>query len=238
MTIPLYINTLLFDFDGTLTHQHPSSLDVVFTILDEYDVPLMATAYRDTLQYVLKYWAESDRVGKDIELYGEFTEEFWIQHMKKILSAAGLSEDHATNLAPIIQPLFNERYQPEKMILDDVKPTLKNLRANGYTMGLVSNRSNPVDEELEELGFIPYFDFYFTAGEINSWKPDIQIFEHAIYLAGSLAEETAYIGDNYFTDVIGPRNAGIYPILYDPRNIFPDADCQVITQIGSLSSQI
>ena len=238
MTIPLQINTLLFDFDGTLTYQYPTSLDVLFTILDERRIPLMATAHRETLQFVYQYWANSNEVAQDMEMYGEFTADFWVQYLQRKLRAAGMTELQAADLAPVLQPIVEERHQPAKMVLEDVKPTLKNLRTQGYTMGLVTNRSAPVNEELEEYGFIPYFDFYFTAGEINIWKPEPGIFEHALYLAGSSPEETAYIGDNYYTDVVGAQNAGLHPILYDPRNTFPDVDCQVITKIGSLCSHM
>ena len=101
-------------------------------------------------------------------------------------------------------------------------------------MGLVTNRSDSAEEEISELGILPFFDFFFSAGEVNSWKPDPGIFEHALYLAESSPEATAYIGDNYYTDVLGAQEAGLYPILYDPLNVFPDAECQVITRIGDL----
>jgi putative hydrolase of the HAD superfamily len=120
------------------------------------------------------------------------------------------------------------------MVPDDVRPTLKSLHAQGYKMGMVTNRSGSVEDELNDLGFLPFFDFQFTAGEIDSWKPDLEIFEHALYLAESSADSAAYIGDNYYTDVIGARNAGIYPILMDPRNVFPKVDCQVIRSVGDL----
>jgi FMN phosphatase YigB (HAD superfamily) len=55
-----------------------------------------------------------------------------------------------------------------------------------------------------------------------------------LYLSDSSPKETAYIGDNYYTDVVGARQAGLYPILYDPRNIFPGADCLVISAISDL----
>ena len=119
-----------------------------------------------------------------------------------------------------------------------VQPTLKCLHANGYKMGLVSNRSDSIEEEINELGFLPFFDFHFAAGDIDFWKPDPRIFEHALYLAESSPTSTAYIGDNYYTDVIGARSVGIFPILMDQRNTFPDADCQVITKIGDLLTQI
>ena len=120
------------------------------------------------------------------------------------------------------------------MAADDIRPTLKSLRRQGYKMGLVSNRGESIEKEAKDLGFKPFFDFYFTAGDVDSWKPDPAIFEHAVFLAESDPESTTYIGDNYYTDVVGAQNAGIHPILYDPRNIFPDVDCQKITRISDL----
>jgi len=238
MTIPLHITTLLFDLDGTLTHQHPTSLDFLFTVLDEHKIPLMATAHRDTLQFVYQYWGISDEVAQDLERYGDFTDDFWFHYLKRKLWAAGLTELQAADIAPIIQPELEERYQPEKLVLDDVRLTLKTLRGKGYVMGLVSNRSSSIEEEINELGFFPYFDFFFTAGEVPSWKPAPGIFEHALYLAESSPETTAYIGDNYYTDVLGAQAIGIYPIRFDPRNTFPDADCQVIINIGNLIAEM
>jgi putative hydrolase of the HAD superfamily len=234
MTIPLQITTLLFDLDGTLTLKHPSSLDVLFTILDEHQIPVMASAFRTTAQFVYQYWSNSKEINQDLEIYGDFTDEFWVHYLKRKLWAAGLTEFQATELAPVIQPQLEERHQPQTIVPKDVLPTIKTLRRTGYVMGLVTNRSNPIQQEVEALGFLPYFDFCFTAGEVDSWKPHPEIFDHALYLAESTPQETAYIGDNYFTDILGASEAGLYPILYDPRNVFPEADCQVITKIGDL----
>ena len=234
MTIPLHITSLLFDLDDTLTLKYPSSLDVLFTILDEHQIPIMASAHRTTAQFIYQYWTKSDQVAQDLEMYGEFTDEFWVYYLKRKLWAAGLTELQAADLAPVLQPELEERYQPEKLVPEDVKPTLKALRGQGYVMGMVSNRSTSIEEEMDELGFLPHFDFWVTAAEVNSWKPDPEIFKHALFLAGSSPEATAYIGDNYYTDVLGAQGVGIYPILYDPRNVFPEAECQVITNIGDL----
>jgi len=238
MTIPLKITTLLFDLDGTLIHHHPSAIDVLFTILDKHQVPLMQSAYRDTLDFIFQYWASSEELDQDLKMYGEFTEEFWLHYLKRKMWVVGLSEDQTTELAESVQREFDELYQPETLVGDDVLPTLKALRSKGYKMGIISNRSSSFEDEIHELGFDVYLDFFFTSGDIEIWKPDPRVFEHALFLAESAPEETAYIGDNYYTDIIGAQNAGIYPILYDPRNIFPDADCQVISDIGNLVPRI
>jgi len=238
MTLPIHITTILFDLDGTLIHQHPSSLDVLFSILDEHLVPLMASSYRDTQQFIYRYWAKSEELRQDKKMYGELTDEFWLHYLKRKLWTAGMTELQTTDLAPVIQEELIERHKPENLILDDVRPTLKTLRQRGYKMGLVSNRSNPIDPEVKEHGFESYFDFYFTSGEVDSVKPDPEIFEHALYLAESSPDVTAYIGDNYYTDIIGAQNTGIYPVLMDPRNIFPDVECHKITKISDLISRI
>jgi FMN phosphatase YigB (HAD superfamily) len=50
----------------------------------------------------------------------------------------------------------------------------------------------------------------------------------------SSAEQTLYVGDNYFADVIGARRAGLQPVLYDPKGIFHDPGCPVITNFNDL----
>jgi putative hydrolase of the HAD superfamily len=238
MTIPLQITTLLFDLDGTLIHLHPSALDVLFTILDQHKIPIQHLAYRKALHFIFQYWANSEDLKGDLEMYGEFTEDFWLHYLKRKMWAIGLSEEQTTDLAEQVQVEFDALYQPETLINEDVKPTLKALRSKGYKMGVISNRSSSIDDEIRELGFDTYLDFYFTSGDIQIWKPDPGVFEHALFLAESRPETTAYIGDNYYTDILGAKNAGLYPILYDPRNIFPDVDCQVITDISDLVPRI
>ena len=236
MAIPIHITTVLFDLDGTLIHQHPTSLDILFSLLDEHLVPVMAAAYRDTQQFVYRYWASSNEMMQDQKMYGEGTDEFWLHYMKRKLWAAGLTELQTRDLASTLQDELLERYKPEVAILDDVRPTLKALRRQGYKMGLVSNRKKSIEGEVKEYGFEPFFDFYFTSGDVEVWKPDPAIFDHAVFLSESDPESTTYIGDNYFTDVVGAQNAGLHPILYDPRNIFPEVECQKIFTIGELLS--
>ncbi len=57
---------------------------------------------------------------------------------------------------------------------------------------------------------------------MNSYKPDKVIFKRALELAGTSADETMYIGDNYFADVMGAHRSGLTPVLYDPTKLFPD----------------
>ena len=47
-------------------------------------------------------------------------------------------------------------------------------------------------------------------------------------------EEAAYVGDLYLVDVVGAREAGLLPILYDPFDLSHDVDCLRIRTIDEL----
>jgi putative hydrolase of the HAD superfamily len=98
----------------------------------------------------------------------------------------------------------------------------------------VSNRDNPYQDEIDELGMKDYFHFSLAAGEVQCWKPEPGIFEHAVRMAGSTTEQTLYVGDNYFADVVGAQRAGLRPVLYDPKGLFHDPGCPVIASFEEL----
>lgn len=103
-------------------------------------------------------------------------------------------------------------------------------------MGIASNRSQPFQEQLETLGLDSDFECMVAAGEINSWKPDPVIFQHALHELGAEPGKTVYVGDNYYADVIGAQRAGLQPILLDPQGLFPEADCPLVQTVGELKS--
>jgi len=83
-----------------------------------------------------------------------------------------------------------------------------------------------------------HFDFTLAGGEVQSFKPERGIFDEGLRRAGTSASETMYVGDNYFADVVGSRRAGLWPVLYDPDIIFPDADCTTMRSFDELNSII
>jgi FMN phosphatase YigB (HAD superfamily) len=120
-------------------------------------------------------------------------------------------------------------------VYPDVPATLQSLKGAGYTLGVVSNRSEDYGHLLDSLGFGCLFDFAIAAGVVDSWKPDRAIFIHALQCAETSPDRALFVGDNYYADVIGAQRVGLRPVLYDPEDLFPDANCPVIRSIGDLS---
>jgi HAD superfamily hydrolase (TIGR01662 family) len=230
------ITTILFDLDGTLRHNRPSFNQAFCDYMCKLGAPDDVENRRKAIRWLHYYWAQSPEMLADREAYGEQMEAFWTNHARLGLVAFGCPPDQAETLSPQLYRLMAEDYQPENWVPDDVPEMLQALKDSGFTLGVVSNRTHSFIEELESLGIDRYFDCTFAAGEVNSWKPEPQIFLHALRHLGIEPHETLYVGDNYYADVLGAQRAGLRPVLLDPDGLFPEAACPVIHTIGGLRS--
>ena len=228
------IHAVLFDLDGTLRHSRPSANETIFKLATQLGASDSPENRREAARWAHHYWAQSDDLFADLETFVDNDQQFWANYIRRQLQAFGCTPEEAADLAPKMQKWMAEDYQPENWIPPDVTETLQTLRRAGFVVGLVSNRRKPVQDELAELGLLPLLDFAFVAGEINVWKPNPEIFHHALKQADSVPEHTVYVGDNYYTDIIGAQNAGLHPVLIDPDDVFPEAECTVIRSLGEL----
>jgi HAD superfamily hydrolase (TIGR01509 family) len=231
------IKTLLFDLDGTLRHNDPNGYETFVGYLAELGHPLPPDTVRAGHRWTHYYWSIAPEMRQDLADHGGETPGFWTCYTERQLRAVGF-DGQAPALAQAITGLFNERYRARHHVPEDVVPTLTRLRERGHTLGLVSNRRDPLDDLAFELGLAGLFDFTLSAGQAGSWKPDAGIFRHAVGLAGSRPEQVAYIGDNYYADILGAEAAGLHPILIDPLGIFPEAQCPVIHAIGQVDTAL
>jgi len=228
------IKSILFDFDGTLRHNDPVAHHFFFDHAVSLGAADSPENRREAMRWAHLYWNSRGALISDTEKYGYDSPEFWLNYSWHYLRAFNCPDDLADDLAPALTRHMAENYEPVNRIEADTPTFLDGLRARGYVLGLVSNRSRPYLDLVESLGLTDYFDFIMAAGDVNSWKPDAEIFHQALDRAGTRAEEAIYVGDNYYADIVGARAAGLHPVLFDPEEIFPDADCVVIDALPHL----
>jgi HAD superfamily hydrolase (TIGR01549 family) len=230
------IRAILFDLDGTLRHNRPSYNDAFFDFCAELGVPDSRENQRRALRWAHYYFAGSAENAADRQRLGHDEDLFLTNYVHRWLIAYGCAPARATDLAPDLYQRMKEAIQPTNWVDPEAPQTLKRLKEAGFTLGVVSNRSEAFDDLMNELDLARYFEFAVAAGEVGSWKPDKGIFLHAIERAGSCPECTIYVGDNYFADVVGAQSAGLRPVLLDPEGVFPDAECPVIRSLSELQN--
>jgi putative hydrolase of the HAD superfamily len=117
----------------------------------------------------------------------------------------------------------------------DAAPALRELRALGHTLVVVSNWDAALHERLEETGLAPLVDAAVSSAELGHAKPDRAIFAHALELAGAPAAAALHAGDSPDADVAGALAAGLRAVLVarDGRRDAPDG-VPVIASLAEL----
>jgi HAD superfamily hydrolase (TIGR01549 family) len=228
------IKAVLFDLDGTLRHNLPSGGEFFADYIIQLGLRVGPEDRLRGFRWENFYWANSLELIADREMYAGENGGFWRNYAVRQLIAFGASNAQAADLVPKVTQHMEEFYRPQSIVPEDVKSLLPKLIERGYKMAVVSNRELPFQKELEELGLAPFFAFALAGGEVSAWKPEPEIFLHACQRLEVKPVESVYVGDNYYADVVGSRKAGLQPVLYDPRGIFPEPGCPIIKSFDEL----
>jgi len=91
------------------------------------------------------------------------------------------------------------------------------LKNEGIRTGVISNISYSQKTLAERINKIlpdNQFEFIIASSEYVFRKPNQRIFHLALEMAELKPEETWYIGDQYECDIVGAKNAGLFPVWY------------------------
>jgi len=229
------IDTVLFDFDGTLVFHEPDSSDILSSFCSEMGQPLNAEREWKLRRTRHEYFVDP-LIRSELASFGPG--DFWTHFNRHLLAAVGIEGDLDSIAAEVTSRTVGLDFRYDCPV--DGTHTLEELRRRGYALGLITNRSNVTrfDELLDELELRSYFDLVLASGEVGVHKPEPGIFYAALERMDAKPQRSIYVGDNYWADVVGAERAGVAPVLYDPRRLFPEAECLVLDRIGELLDQL
>lgn len=227
------MKAIFFDLDGTLRHNLPSGGEFFADYAIQLGLRATAEDRLRALRWEHFYWANSPDLKADRKAYPD-DKIFWGMYSRRQLVALGATNGQADEFAPRVTEYMSQSYKPKSVVPEDVLRLLPRLKES-YVLGVISNREKPYDAEIEMLGLAPFFELVLAGGDVRMWKPEPHIFIHACERLNIQPTEAMYVGDNYFADVVGARRAGLRPVLYDPRGIFPDPGCAKIASFDELT---
>jgi putative hydrolase of the HAD superfamily len=228
------IRAIFFDLDGTIRHNEPRGSDVFAGHAARLGLRVRDDDLLRAMRWEHYYWANSLDLSADRARFDGDEAGFWTHYSQRQLIALGASPSQAADMARPMHAYMLDSFKPRSIVPSELPAALTALRDAGIPLGVISNRSTSFQDELVELGLAPFFAYSLAAGEIDAWKPEPGIFLHACRHIEVQPDHAAYVGDNYFADVVGARNAGLIPVLHDPRGIFDDPECAVIRSFTEL----
>ena len=221
------IRAIFYDLDGTLRMNVPNGWRAFADFAKEFGLHSSPEDHLRIARWEHYYFAESTEIQSDRVSFPNGPS-FWENYGRRQLEVLGASPEQALELAPKLNQRMTDAYRPADIIPDDLVKTLGKLKEQGYLLGVLSNRNESYSGYLAERGLGEFFSLAIFAGEAGMHKPDPGVFHYLLEKAGVSAEESIYVGDNYYADVVGAREAGMNPVLLDINNLFDTPGCPVI----------
>lgn len=229
-----HYKAVFFDLDGTLRIPTPSPTEAFIQFARSQKIYIDEPAARRVKIWAHRYWGQDAFLIEEMNRLGE--DGFWINYSRQLLEKVEV-KDNLQERALHVREWFGSEYMPTVQLAPGSAELLAQLKRDDYILGVISNRSQPFHEVLEELGIANWFDMTLAAGEIGYWKPNVAIFHHArSHFKGLSAAECLYVGDNYFADGIGASRAGMAPVIFDPEGLYGDISFPCIAELGQVTA--
>jgi len=178
----LRYRAILFDLDGTLVDSYAALAEAVNYARREHGLSDLATS------------RIRDFVGEGLD---------------RLLQRAFDPLDVPRSAQSTFEQRYDEICCKESRVLDDVTPTLVELRSLGVTMAVCTNKPTAFSRKiLEFLALAPFFSAIVGPDLAGARKPDAQHVLRTLEAAGCRRAGTLFVGDMPI-DIQAARNAGV-----------------------------
>lgn len=212
------VRAVFFDIGGTLIHPDPSFAALLARVCRDHGLPVEP---RDAERAEPAVWARIAKrtdAGRGFSLSPDRSHGFWLWVYRVFLEELGYARLSHSDLP---QRLFNTFTRMESYrLFDDAQPTLARLRDAGYTLGVISNWEQWLEQLMLHLDIAAYFDVTVVSGVAGFEKPDPRIFHRALAEVGMGPETAAHVGDSPHDDVEGAQGVGMLGVLLDRSDRF------------------
>ena len=209
---------MFFDVGDTLVHVHPSFAEVFSAVLATVGHERTPADVTRASGHIFQRFSEAARERSLWTTSPERSRAFWTSVYERMLTDLGVADRNG-----LPEQLWRELTRMEHYVLfEDVRPAIAALLERGFELGVISNFEAWLEEWFGVHELLEVFPVRVISGIEGIEKPDERIYRIALERAGVDADRAAYVGDNPEFDVEPPAALGMFPVLIDRRDRFPD----------------
>jgi putative hydrolase of the HAD superfamily len=225
------VRAIVFDLDGTLFDHVTSARQGLRSWLHGVGVGLT-----DELEAA---WFEAEEVHHNSWRHGLVSwEEQRRLRLRDFLPWFGWVPGSDDALDRLFREGFLTGYREAWTGFDDVDDGLTALEHLGFHFAILTNGTEQQQrDKLAHLGLLDRVGQIFTAEGLGVAKPNAQAFHTVCDALGLAPDEVLYVGDDYATDVIASRAAGLHAVHLDrnTRGLTPtDERIATITELSAV----
>ena len=142
---------------------------------------------------------------------GRYDPAIFIEYTRRIIEGMGGRGEAVDKAA---RDIYDEWSACHHFTLyDEVPDVLRALRADGYTIGLISNTQRPLATFERHFALDGLFAVAISSSDHGYMKPHPSIFQEALRRASVEASEAVMVGDSVAHDIEGARRLGMRGVL-------------------------
>lgn len=217
---------IFLDFDDTLYDTHGNADIALRETFEHFN---LGRYFNDPQVFYDDYWQTNidlwSRYAK-----GEITRDYLIverfrhplckseQLRDKNEESAASFQDYTLQVGDV----FLDYCSNKPGVVEGAHELMDYLKEKGYRLHMTSNGFHEVQyKKLDACGLRNHFDTIILSEDAGINKPAPAYFDYAFRVSGAIKETTVMIGDNFQTDIMGAKNAGLDVIFFNRWPEYP-----------------